>query len=652
MPNSFSNKGTNMPNGNKVIVDRRGLTGNRNHLRWRLTVSSWRRWFMDAVAWGLGLLAAAFLRFDFSMKSVDVRILLLIGLVVVVQLFGGIIGWLYQGRYYAGSLEEFAALAWVMTVETIGLGLVCVLVANELDLPRSLVFIAAPITMVLMLAGRYVRRLLADREHQSSSAGRRALIIGAGSLGRITLQRMVTDARSPYAPVGLLDDDPNKANLSIRGVEVLGRVDDLPVVAKQVRASVLVVAIADVDPKLMSRVMRLASPLEMDVKVVPTLEKSLGGQAWVGPVRDVAIEDLIERPPINLDIESIAKYLNKRRVLVTGAGGSIGKELCAQINKYGPSNIIMLDHDETHLQDTEFELYGTGLLVLPEIVLADIRDKEAIDRIFAQWKPEVVFHAAALKHVPMLQRHPHEAWDTNVMGTLNVMQAARAAGTEVFVNISTDKAADPTTILGHSKRLGECLTSWMGQETGMRYCSVRFGNVFGSRGSMVPLFQKMIEAGMTITVTHEDATRYFMTIPEACQLVVQAGAIGTGGDVMILDMGSPIKILDIVQRLMEISGKDAKVKFTGLREGEKVAEVLVSDDESGRLSHPVDRTIRASVPPLHPESLDYDTWVTMVEYGGGVWEDSMLDKVRWSSDQHSQSVSDLVATGERTVGDT
>jgi len=441
--------------------------------------------------------------------------------------------------------------------------------------------------------------------------GRRVIIFGAGNLGQITLQRMRVDERSPYQAIGFLDDDVNKVNLAIKGIKVLGNLEDLPAVARQVHASVLIVAIADVTPQQMARVMNVASPLDMDVKVVPTLDKSFGERARVGAIRDIAIEDLIERPPVNLNIGQIANYLSGKRVLVTGAGGSIGQELCVQIKKYGPSALIMLDHDETHLQETEFALWGTGLLVRSDIVLADIRNRVALQKIFDQWRPEVVFHAAALKHVPMLQRHPREAWETNVLGTLNTLECARTVGTQVFVNISTDKAANPTTALGHSKRLAERLTSWMGEQTGKDYCSVRFGNVLGSRGSMIPLVRKMIDQGVTITVTHEDATRYFMTIPEACQLVVQAGAIGSSGDVMILDMGNPVRVMDIINRLIEISGKHCEVQITGIRDGEKIHEVLVSVEEEGAVTRPADRTVRAKVPPHSPEDLDYDAWVAV-----------------------------------------
>ncbi|MCL2470246.1 MAG: polysaccharide biosynthesis protein [Propionibacteriaceae bacterium] len=583
---------------------------------------------MDACSWAVCLFIAAVLRYDFKLVRIDVPplVILVLGLGVV-QFIAGMAAWLYQGRYAVGSLEEIRALGWMLVVETVIIGLLDVFVGINVGLPRSLVFSAAPFTLCLMLCTRLLRRLVNERPQTSvHPRGRRTLIFGAGSLGQITLHRMQLDSRAPYQAVGFLDDDTEKGNLSIRGVRVLGRLEDLPAVAEQIQASVLVVAIADANPTQMARVMSLASPLDIDVKVVPTLDKSFGDRVRVGAIRDVAIEDLIERPPVNLDIPRIASYLSGKRVLVTGAGGSIGKELCVQIKKYGPASLVLLDHDETHLQDTEFALWGTGLLTRPEIVLADIRDYDGLQRVFNEWSPEVVFHAAALKHVPMLQRYPQAAWNTNVLGTLNVLQCARSVGTQVFVNISTDKAANPSTILGHSKRMAERLTSWMGEQTGYDYCSVRFGNVLGSRGSMVPLFQRMIESDIPLTVTHEEATRYFMTIPEACQLVVQAGAIGSAGDVMILDMGDSVRVMDIVNRLIEISGKDCKVQITGLREGEKIHEVLVSTEEEDGVSHPENRIVRAVVPPLPPHDLDYEEWLLLAR-GGDIVPTDHVDSI-------------------------
>ncbi len=340
---------------------------------------------------------------------------------------------------------------------------------------------------------------------------------------------------------------------------------------------------------------------------MPPLSEILGGKSRPSDMRDISIEDLIGRHPVDTDVKSIAGYLAGRRVLVTGAGGSIGSELCRQIVTFEPAELIMLDRDETGLQQAQLGTSGHGLLDTKDVVLADIRDADALLRVFDERRPEVVFHAAALKHLPMLEQYPDEAWKTNVLGTLNVLEAARAVGVQTFVNISTDKAANPTSVLGHSKRVAEKLTAWMAEATGFAYLSVRFGNVIGSRGSMLPTFASLIESGGPITVTHPDVTRFFMTIPEACQLVIQAGAIGRPGEVLILDMGEPVRILDVAERMIAMSGSDIEIVFTGLRDGEKLHEELIGSSEHiHRLQHP--KISHAQVDGISPERLDKAGW--------------------------------------------
>ncbi|MGH3703166.1 MAG: polysaccharide biosynthesis protein, partial [Agromyces sp.] len=390
-------------------------------------------------------------------------------------------------------------------------------------------------------------------------------------------------------------------------VPVRGTLADLDRVVSETKASVLVVAIARADSAMLRKVSDDGRRLGLQVKVVPRLGEILSGEAGPSEVRDISIEDLIGRHPVDTDVESIAGFLSGRRVLITGAGGSIGSELCRQILKYSPAELIMLDRDESGLQSAQLGTAGHGLLDTRDVVLADIRDEGALRAVFHDRRPEVVFHAAALKHLPMLEQYPEEAWKTNVLGTLNVLNAARDAGVDTFVNISTDKAANPTSVLGHSKRVAEKLTAWMAAETGYRFLSVRFGNVIGSRGSMLPTFSALIDAGGPVTVTHPDVTRFFMTIPEACQLVVQAGGIGAPGEVLILDMGEPVRILDVAQRMIEMSGKDIEIIFTGLRDGEKLHEDLIGVSEmTERPRHP--KIWHARVETLSPDGLDKPRW--------------------------------------------
>jgi len=545
------------------------------------------------------------------------QVLLLVVAAAVAQLVLGLIAKLYNNRYWAGSLEEARAFALVLAGSAVLTGGVALIAW----LPLTPVIIAWPLATCLGLVVRYFRRQMVERAQSPlGKKVQRTLVYGAGSLGRMTVQRMMADPRSPFYPIGFIDDDPAKRNLVVRRVPVLGDFDAVVGKGDSLGADVIVVAIDNPPTELLNRLVALAPTLDVEVKVVPTLERELGRQTMVGPVRNIRIEDLMEHQKPTLDMDSMRGYLRGKRVLITGAGGSIGQELCVQVHKLAPGALILLDHDETHLQDTEFALYGTGLLIRDDIVLCDIRDKAALSRVFEQWRPDVVFHAAALKHVPMLERFPREGWDTNVVGTLNVLECARDVGVQVFINISTDKAAAPTTILGHSKRMAEHLTSWMAQQVpAARYVSVRFGNVFGSRGSMVPLFQKAIDQDLPITVTHEDATRYFMTIPEACALVIAAGAKGRSGEVVILDMGSQVRIVDIARRLVAMSGKDIPIEIIGLRQGEKMAEVLTSDeddveDEGDQAK--ASGVLHAHVTPVDPAELDFGMWLARVHPDG------------------------------------
>jgi len=317
------------------------------------------------------------------------------------------------------------------------------------------------------------------------------------------------------------------------------------------------------------------------------------------------LEELLGHEDVDTGVHAVAGFLTGRRVLVTGAGGSIGSELARQIAAYGPAELTLLDRDETGLQQTQLSIAGHGLLDTRDVVLTDIRDRDSLVQVFASRRPEIVFHAAALKHLPLLEQYPAEGWKTNVLGTLNVLSAAREAGVERFVNVSTDKAANPTSTLGATKRLAERLTAWFAEQTSEQYVSVRFGNVFGSRGSIVPVFQELIARGGPVTVTHPDATRYFMSIPEACHLVVQAAAIGSPGQVLLLDMGEPVRILDVARRLIARSGRSVDIVYTGLRPGEKLHEELSNcGDTVQRSLHP--KISHARVPALSPDELSTD----------------------------------------------
>jgi FlaA1/EpsC-like NDP-sugar epimerase len=399
---------------------------------------------------------------------------------------------------------------------------------------------------------------------------------------------MLRNKQSPYVPVALLDDDEAKVHLKIMGVPVAGRRTDLPEVAAAKGAEALVIAVPTAEASVVRDLAAIAGEAGLRTLILPPVDRLLGESVNLTDIRPLSEEDLLGRVQIDTDIEAIAEYLTDRRVLVTGAGGSIGSELCRQISRFAPSELIMLERDESALHAVQLSIDGRGLLDDPNLVIADIRDAQRVHEVFDQYAPEVVFHTAALKHVPLLESHPDEGHKTNVVGTQNLLEAAARTGVTRFVNISTDKAADPINVLGRTKRMAEQLTSRAAECAEGDFMSVRFGNVLGSRGSVLVAFRQQIEAGGPVTVTHRDVTRYFMTIPEAVELVIQAGAIGGGGDAFVLDMGEPVRIYEVARRLVEQAERPVEIVFTGLRPGEKLHEVLLGDDEMGApTSHPL-----------------------------------------------------------------
>ncbi|MCP3425954.1 polysaccharide biosynthesis protein [Rothia sp. AR01] len=570
----------------------------------------WTQMLLDSSSWVVALLLSLFLRYEMDFGLVHVSGMVTVCLVAIAaQLTIGGLFALYRGRYSFGSFDEAKALLLVTVTVTLLVQIVLLFVGVTLRVPRSIGLIAFPFALLFMAAARYLKRMYVESKSKPSEHAPHAVIYGAGFLANTLIAQMLQDKQSPYLPVALVDDDPAKKHLRINSVPVSGNISTLRQVVRRNGASVVIIAMADVDPALVERINAELEGLDVRILTAPPLKDLFGNtQGSSLDLRDVSLEDIVGQRAVDINVEGIARYVTGKRVLITGAGGSIGSELCRQIDHFAPSELIMLDRDESAVQATQLSITGRGLLDGPDTVLADIRDPEAMHEVFATRKPQVVFHAAALKHVSLLEQYPDEAWKTNVLGTRNVLRASAEVDVEVFVNISTDKAANPTTVLGHSKRMAEKMTAWMGHHASGRYNSVRFGNVFGSRGSMLPLFTEQIRRGGPVTVTHPEATRYFMTIPEACQLVIQAGAIGDPGEVLILDMGQPVRIYDIAQHLIRMSGRhDVEIEITGLRPGEKIHEDLIGEGERGtHRGHPqISHTLS---PQLDPEHLDRREW--------------------------------------------
>jgi FlaA1/EpsC-like NDP-sugar epimerase len=375
-------------------------------------------------------------------------------------------------------------------------------------------------------------------------------------------------------------------------------------VVRQCSADAVLIAIPSASAELTRELCLAGEKLELDVKVLPPISKLFHRSVNLDDIRPITPADLLGRSQADIDIEAVAGYLRGQRVLVTGAGGSIGSELCRQLRRFEPAQLIMLDRDESALHAIQLSLEGQALLDRRDLVIADIRDRLRMHAVFAEHRPHVVFHTAALKHLPLLEMHPSEAVKTNVFGTLNLLEVAAAWDVTRFVNVSTDKAADPTSVLGYSKRIAERLTAWSGSRgDGCVSLSVRFGNVLGSRGSVLTTFTEQIRNGGPVTVTHPDVTRYFMTVEEAVQLVIEAGAVGSPGEVLVLDMGKPIRILDVAKRLIHESRLPIQLAFTGLRPGEKLHEALLGTGEQDL--RPVHRLIaHVPVPPLDPSELE------------------------------------------------
>jgi FlaA1/EpsC-like NDP-sugar epimerase len=580
------------------------------HARWtNLVKVGFSPVLSDLVLWLVATEWIAFARVNFESRGVSFGAVSILALCLAAgQVVFGALVLLYQGRYMPGSFDELRALAVSVTAVAV-LGTVVVLALDPSGLPRSVPLLAWPLALVGMASIRYLKRVIHEAAARPKDA-ERILILGGGWVGSALALRMVRDPASPFHPVGFLDDDPGKRNLQLHGVRVCGGLSDLADVAGRLDVTRVVVAVKSADAALIRKVSDAAARADIGVLVLPPLSEQLSGsQLKLSSLRDVDVEDVIGRRPVDTDITSIAAYITGRRVLVTGAGGSIGSELCRQLQAFGPAELVMLDRDESALHAVELSIHGRALLESSELALVDIRDTDSLHTVFLEHEPQVVFHAAALKHLTLLERYPREALKSNVIGTLNVLEAAAKVGVEHFVNISTDKAANPTSALGHSKRLAERLTSWFSECTpNGKYLSVRFGNVLGSRGSVLHAFTAQIEGGGPVTVTDPEVTRFFMTIPEACQLVIQAGAIGRGGEALVLDMGERVNIADMARRMIAMSGKAVDIVFTGLRDGEKMHEDLLGDGEHGErpLHHMISHVM---VPSLDPHDLDTQPWI-------------------------------------------
>ena len=486
---------------------------------------------------------------------------------------------------------------------------------HGLRLPRSIAAMDLLITLALVAGARLLTRTVMERPRFGVVArGKEVIVVGAGDAGRLVVQEMQRSRLISYTPIGFVDDDPRKRNTRILGVRVLGTMEDLPRIVREYTPDEVLIAIPSASGETRRRVVEAAQASDVQVKTLPGLYELISGDVNLArQFRPVQVEDVLGREQVEVDFSQVASYLQGHTVLVTGAGGSIGSELCRQIARVGAARLILVDNAETALFDIERELVDERAFTPAVPKLIDVKDRKALRReVFEKYRPTVVFHAAAYKHVPLMETHPLESVRNNVIATRTIAELSAEFEVERFVLISTDKAVNPKTVMGQSKALCEWIVESFGQRRDVptRFVAVRFGNVLNSSGSVIPTFRRQIEKGGPVTVTHPDMTRFFMTIPEAVSLVVQAGAIGGRGQVFVLDMGEAVRIVDLAANMIRLSGheprlpgeldtgrRDVRIQFVGARPGEKIHEELWSEDEAvGETTHP--KIKRLSRPPV------------------------------------------------------
>jgi len=561
---------------------------------------------VDLLALSLAYVLAYEARFEGAIPAVMLRTLAwtlpyVVGLHYAAEVALGVhrVSWRYVALpdvrrvAYAVGLATLVLIATRMVVGYASQGYP---LAVRAVVPFGVILTSSTFSFLAIVGVRVVRRMLAEREESDSRDKPRSepiptMLIGAGRAGVLVAKEIMARPDLGILPVGFLDDDPVKRGTVVHGIPVLGSTDQLTELIAKRGARQALITVAAASGKEIRRLKSLCDDASVPVKIIPGIFEIVGGQVNLSRIREVAIEDLLGREPVSLDEDAILGVVRSRIVLVTGAGGSIGSELCRQICRFAPQTLVLVEHSENNLFHIERELRAQYPELVIHALIADIREASRMNAIFGAHRPQVIFHAAAHKHVPMMEANPGEAVKNNVLGTKFLAELADAYSVSTFVMISTDKAVNPTSVMGVSKRAAEIFVQALSQRSKTRFVAVRFGNVLGSAGSVVPLFKEQIARGGPITVTDPEMKRYFMTIPEACQLVLQAGSMGRGGEIFVLDMGEPVKIVDLARDLIALSGlregEDIEIQFTGVRPGEKLFEELsLAEEGAERTRHP------------------------------------------------------------------
>ena len=517
--------------------------------------------------------------------------------ILLLKLFIFICFGIYKGMWrYTGLVDMFNILKATLVSSTV-IVLAMFFIDPSQGFPDSFFFLDWSLTFIFVAGIRIALRVSLSEANGFPPLGRinhnqfminsnglkKLLIIGAGDAGEKMMREIIDNPRLHYRVVGFIDDDPSKRSMKIHGIPVLGPISEISEIALQHKVDEILIAIPSASTQQMRRIIKICETTGLKFRTTPSLGELINGRVPFKTIREVSFEDLLGRDPVNLDFKGIGGYLTGKVVLVSGAAGSIGSEICRQITSFRPNKLIFLDKTENSLfhLEMEFRQNYPNISIIP--ILGDVTNQRELNKIFATYKPQVVFHAAAFKHVPIVELNPWAGVVNNILGTKNIVEASHKFDAERFVMISTDKAVRPTNVMGATKRVAEMITSCFASWSSTRFISVRFGNVIGSEGSVIHLFKEQIQRLGPVTVTHPEVTRYFMTIPEASKLTLQAGALGRGGEIFILDMGTPIKISEMARDLIELSGfkpgEDIEIKFTGLRPGEKLYEELITEGE-------------------------------------------------------------------------
>lgn len=517
-----------------------------------------------------------------NLETVSISQALLFGaLSIILSFVTFYFGSLYKRVWQYASVGEMLLVFKAVTTSMV-LAYVATLILPYVYVPLAVAFNSYLLVMLGVGASRFAVRLVKDYFVKHDLSGfKKTLIIGAGQCGVIVARELKSNVNSNLLAVGFIDDDPLKLHQSVVGLPVLGNRSHIQEVVLQHKITEIIIALPSISRKEISEIISICKQTSTNMKIIPHINDLLEGKITMKSLRNVEVEDLLGRDPVVLESDGIKDYIEGKIVLVTGAGGSIGSELCRQLVNFNPGKLLLLGHGENSIYQIHRELHSKGIKLTP--IIADVQDRIRMEDVFQRFKPQVVFHAAAHKHVPLMEENPSEAIKNNVFGTRNVAELSDRYGIEKFVLVSTDKAVNPTSIMGTTKRIAEMYIQCLAKQSKTSFSAVRFGNVLGSRGSVIPLFKEQIAKGGPVTVTHPDMIRYFMTIPEASRLVLQAGAYATGGEIFILDMGEPVRIADLARDLIKLSGLepnvDIMIEYSGIRTGEKLYEELLMNEE-------------------------------------------------------------------------